>query len=160
MKTGATGRRLLSAIALVLVASACGGGAFRGPEQGGRQWLRASSPHFTLLSSQSEASTRDSLQALEVTHATFERVAFPSADQPRGTTEIVILSAEEFDALKAAGASHQNAIGYFYAAGPGNASHPRCVVRDDLGPAALATTPTSARFLPSRDDKRRCPRPG
>ncbi|MES1187979.1 MAG: hypothetical protein ABUL60_29445 [Myxococcales bacterium] len=132
------GRKELGGVLSVLLAvsvGACASTPFRGPEQGGPDWLEARSAHFRLFTSQGESRARDALSELEQTHAVFEQVAFPSTESPPGITEIVVLPAEDFDALAAAGATQAWAAAYFQSGRAGMAS--RMVVRGDLGDQAF-----------------------
>jgi tetratricopeptide (TPR) repeat protein len=122
-------------VLLALFASACASTPFRGPERGGASWLEARSDHFRLLTSQSESRARDALTELEETHAVFEQIAFPSTENPPGTTEIVVLPAEDFDALVSVGATQEWAAAYSQSGRYGMQS--RMIVRGDLGDDAF-----------------------
>jgi Tfp pilus assembly protein PilF len=130
-------RQRFAVVALALCSGACAGAPFRGAEQGGRRWIEASSENFWLLTSQDEDDARDTLNELEATQAVFEQVAFPSSENPPGITEVVLLPAEDFDALHQAGAVNKVAVGYFGTSALDFAQHPRFVVSDGFGPAAL-----------------------
>lgn len=109
----------------------CASQPFRGPEQGGAEWLEARSQHFRVLTSQSEGEAQEVLERLELTQAIFEQVAFPSSEDPPGISEVVILPAAEFDALIDAGVISKGYGGYFdRQAGPRYSPLTRSVLRD------------------------------
>jgi tetratricopeptide (TPR) repeat protein len=126
--------RAVAFMGFVVGSVACAAQPFRGPEQGGAEWIEARSKHFRLLTSQSENEAKEALEQLEVTQAIFEQIAFPSSENPPGVSEVVILPAAEFDALIGAGVISSSFSGYFDRhAGPRYAPLTRSVLRDDLG---------------------------
>ncbi len=88
----------MAVVGLVAGGWGCAAQPFRGPENGGPEWIEARSKHFRLLTSQGEGEAKEALEQLEVSQAIFEQVAFPSSENPPGISEVVILPAAEFDA--------------------------------------------------------------
>lgn len=126
------GSRVWWGSALSLVLTSCAGRAFQGPEQGGAEWTEGRSQHFRLLSMQDEADAQRTLEHLERTQAVLEQVAFPSAENPPGVTEVVLLPVAEYDELVEAGAIPRLTVGYYSELGPRFARQPRFVVRGGL----------------------------
>ncbi len=123
-------------LACLVSVSACARAPFRGPEQGGARWVEARSENFRLLTSQSEDDARETLTELEATQSFFEQVAFPSAENPPGITEVVVLPDEDFQALIDAGAVTPSFVGYFTYTQLDLVQRPRLVIRGELGAGA------------------------
>ena len=78
----------------MLVASglvACAG-TFQSPAAGGDPWFVASSEHFRVHTDVSAENARDAAWRYEHMYESFKEVAFPSAEQPAGVTDVVIFA--------------------------------------------------------------------
>jgi tetratricopeptide (TPR) repeat protein len=129
--------RVAAWLGVLALSGGCVSQPFRGPEAGGGRWIEARSPHFRVLTSQSDDSVRESLQELEVSYAALEQVAFPSSDNPRGKTEIILLPEADFRLLVAKRPNGENLAGFFTSAEQHNDGHPRLVVKEGAGSHTL-----------------------